>query len=90
LQPLRAGAHSRFRPSISINPRRESAVPAALAAITVLRPGTDGRQRDFELRVVATEDDVPGVAAYIALTSVPELGDLVLALADVANAPRAD
>jgi hypothetical protein len=65
-------------------------LPAALAVITVLRPGTDGHQRDFELRVVATEDHVPRAAAYIALMSVRELADIVLALAEVANAPRVD
>ena len=66
-------------------------MPAALAAITVLRPGPDGRERDFELRVVATEEHVPGAAAaYIALTAAPDVGDVVLALAEVANAPRVD
>jgi hypothetical protein len=65
-------------------------MPAALAAITVLRPGTDGHERDFELRVVAIDEDVPKAAAYIAAGSIGELVDVVLALTDVANAPRVD
>jgi hypothetical protein len=65
-------------------------LPAALAAITVLRPGTDGQERDFELRIVAIDEEVPNAAAYIAFTSMRELADIVLALAEVANAPRID
>jgi hypothetical protein len=61
-------------------------VPAALAAITVLRPGSGGQERDFELRVVAIDEDVPNAAAYIAFTSIAELTDIVLALAAIANA----
>lgn len=65
-------------------------MPAALAAITVLRPGTDGRERDFELRIVSIDEELPEGAAYIAFTSVAELADIVLAFAEVANAPRVD
>ena len=65
-------------------------MPAALAAITVLRPGTDRHERDFELRVLASGEDVPKAAAYIAADSVNELVDIVLALTEVVNAPRVD
>ena len=63
-------------------------MPAALAAITVLRPGIDGRERDFELRIVSTGEATPDTAAYIAVDAVSEVADIVLALADIANAPR--
>jgi hypothetical protein len=64
-------------------------LPAALAAITVLRAGTEGHNRHFELRLVSIHEDAPLPVAYIAAGSLDELVDIVPALSDVANGPPA-
>jgi hypothetical protein len=63
-------------------------LPAALAVITVLRPGTLGQERDFELRIVGIDEEVPHAAAYIAFASVSELAAIVLTLTKIASAPH--
>jgi hypothetical protein len=65
-------------------------MPAALATITVLRPGTRHDERAFELFVVSTAEETPKAAAYIAAGSIDELASVVLALTDVMNGPRVD
>ena len=47
----------------------------------------DGAKADL---FVSIDEELPEGAAYIAFTSVAELADIVLALAEVANAPRVD
>jgi hypothetical protein len=53
---------------------------AIVVAIAVLRPASGAAAADYEVRI-ATLDSVPeDAAAYVAVASIPDLLDIVLAL----------
>jgi hypothetical protein len=56
-------------------------VPTAIVvAIAVLRPASDGADQDYELRVGTLDQPPEDAAAYVAVASIPDLLDVVLAL----------